>query len=147
MNSIQFLLHTNTHKLFHVPNTQKCTQTLKPDNIATLTALSLPLSQTHTHTKSNFQTVGGRKTITQYFFFSLHSSSTFILFFPGFISAKRPSQRYCSSLLRRILSRNQIKMLFISHLRCFSIGFPKDTHTNTDKKNTAINAQNKNTLY
>lgn len=77
--------------------------------------------------------------ITQYFL----SSALFTCFyfiFPGFISAKRPSQRYCSSLLKRILRRNQIKMLFISHLRRVGIGFPKDALAHKHRYKTEINA-------
>ena len=63
--------------------------------------------------------------ITQGFFSSsllLRSSSAFLFLFffsPGRIAEERLARRYCSSLLKRILRWNQIKMLFISHLcRC-----------------------------
>lgn len=79
--------------------------------------------------------------ITRYFPSPLFICFYFILFFsPGSSQQKRLSQRYCSSLLKRILGRNQIKMLFISHLRRFGTGFHKDTH-----KQTQIQTQTQHT--
>lgn len=92
-------------------------------------------TQTRTLTKSNQITVGGWKMITQCFIFPHRSSSAFLSFFSSVNREERPSKQYYSSLLKRILGENQIKMLFIyfsSPSLCYSPSQRSEYTNNND---------------
>lgn len=140
-----------TQKKFLIP---ACSQTYIPAHALHMThtnrvtTQTYALSSAHTNKEQRNNSWRVESDYSGFFFFfspaPLFICFSFSFFFsPGRIAEERPARRYCSSLLKRILRWNQIKMLFISHLRrccrcccwcCFGTGFTRRYAQQTNKQ-------------
>lgn len=129
-------------------NIHPCSRTTHDTHKHRVTTQTYALSSAHTNKEQRNNSWRVESDYSGFFFFfspaPLFICFSFSFFFsPGRIAEERPARRYCSSLLKRILRWNQIKMLFISHLRrccrcccwcCFGTGFTRRYAQQTNKQ-------------